>query len=141
MSDAVVPVQAPAKQKSNYWARAWRGELSLATAWWVNGFLLSGVLVGWLGVGIFNAIFNHTHATQFMAWAETAIYFVVVLAVYVWAIVGVWRSSANYHGPAVWKWLARFAICLGLLYCFRLMIVDLAVVHQAPLNGGHFVRR
>lgn len=140
MSDAVIPVEAPAK-RAKYFARHWRGELSLAVSFWVNGFLLSGVLVGGLGVGIFNAIFNHTHATQFMAWTETAVYLFVVLAVYVWAIVGIWRSSGNYHGPALWKWLARFAVCLGLLYCFRFMIVDLAAVRQALLNGGRFVRR
>ncbi len=135
MSDAVLPVEAPVK-KDSYFARHWRGELSLAKSWWVNGFLISGVLVGGCGIGIFTAVFNQTHPSVPLAWAETAIYLFIALTVYVWAIVGIWRSAGNYRGLALWKWLARILICVGVLASIRMMIVDLTVVHQALINGG-----
>lgn len=138
MAETMAPVEAPVK-RSSYFARHWRGELSLARSWWVNGVLISGVLVGGLGLGIFTAIFNLTHPTPLLGWAETALYLFIALTVYVWAVVGTWRAAGNYTGPAVWKWLARIGICLGVLMSIRVIAMDLSTVHQVLTNGGTLV--
>ncbi len=135
MADSVLPVEAPVK-KGSYFARHWRGELSLPKSWWVNGVLISGVLVGGAGLGLFTAVFNLSHPAPGLGWTETAIYLAIAISVYIWAVVGTWRAAGKYKGPALWKWLAWIGICAGVLMSVRVVAGDLVTVQQVLTYGG-----
>jgi hypothetical protein len=139
MSDAVLPVEAPAK-KGSYFARHWRGELSLAKSWWVNGVLLTGVLVNGaiLGalIGVAN-VYNQSHLNSGTADMEALVYLALAVTSYVWWAVGIWRSAGNYKGPAVWKWWAWIAICLGIVLNLWLFAHNVALIVQAATTPGH----
>lgn len=135
MSDAVLPVETPAK-KGSYFARHWRGELSLAKSWWVNGFLLWNLLVNGALFGVFTAIVTLSHPTAALAMLEAAIYYAIAIPVYIWAIVGIWRSASRYTGLALWKWWARIAICLGMVISVANIVGTFRAVQQVAAYGG-----
>lgn len=83
---AVTPI------KGSYLGRHWRGQLSLPISYWVNTFLLN-VLVLLILAGLSSDEFPTGIRVQF-----TMVIIVVSgsIAIYVWQIVGVWRS-ANHH--------------------------------------------
>lgn len=99
----------------NYIRNHWRGELPLATAFWVNVFfvgLLSRLIGLWLDQ---SPPFEHpvSFARFFVS------YFAVsILLVYPWQIIGVWRSSNRYSersNSAVWGGVVRVLVVIGAL--------------------------
>ncbi len=110
-------VAGPAVASSNYLVRHWRGELSLAQAFWLDGFL-SGVAMRVI-----------EHATNWFVDADQSresYQVVIVLAAYVlalltitgWLLVGIWRSASRHRargGWALWAWSAKFFVIVEVL--------------------------
>lgn len=84
-------------------ARVWRGQLSLPMTYWVWGVLGNRVTFA-LVLAILSATTSAIVAsTMLMAYAS---YFVFVA-------VAIWRSSARYAGPRVWRDLSRISLSLS----------------------------
>jgi len=93
--------------------RLWRGELPLATTYWVFGVLISGIGVrlGWV------AIERNSFFLARTGYVAVVIYsFVLVSTLYGLLIsVATWRSANNYTGPRHWRILAKAGVVLGLI--------------------------
>ena len=93
----------------------WRGELPLATSYWLNNFL--GNLLAYA------VIFGVTIALSFarnllVLFPTLAATWAVILGVAVWQIVGTWRSatrSARESGGRFWPWVAKLMMILAVL--------------------------
>jgi ATP-dependent protease ClpP protease subunit len=98
-------------------ARHWRGENSLAFAYWVNAVLLQLLLslaIVWMA--------DHTEIFDTPPRAIGGLTFIA--AVTTWALVGVWRSAGNSMAAAqwatpprraIWAYIARFMVVVGFL--------------------------
>jgi hypothetical protein len=112
----VLPPPLPPPQSNNYFARHWRGELSLPKSYWVNGVvfgLLVGAAVASVGYGV-----NSRGEAQPVMWFATLIGTWVVIALFtMWQAVGVWRSATSYKagGNRFWGGLAKTVTVLGVL--------------------------
>jgi len=95
-----------------YIGKHWRGQLSLATSFWINLFLIN------MGIQLFNKwletspIENPVNSSQvFIIYS-----FVAIAIVYPWQIIGLWRS-ANRHAKETkkvfWSGAAKVAVVLG----------------------------
>jgi hypothetical protein len=103
------------RESGSYFARHWRGELSLARSWWLGGVLING-----LCVGILFAIAAQTTIIIFDR--SRAIAVVLLLAqialtivVYIWALIGTWRSAGR-AGTKFWPIVARVLMVLGVFF-------------------------
>jgi hypothetical protein len=99
--------------RSFYLARHWRGDLSLPVSYWINGTLVS-LLVMALAPAI-ALVVDFSSAPR--VWSLLlALLWVCVVAMSVWQVVGVWRSAGKHTsrgGAAGWSVAARGAIVLG----------------------------
>jgi hypothetical protein len=92
----------------------WRGELTLAQAYWGVAFLLTLVAVGlsnafgaWLGQADLSPVGTGIALVSFLT-------FLCVMSI--WQLVGVWRAAGNHMestGRKAWATLARLAVLLG----------------------------
>lgn len=99
----------------SYFARHWRGDLSLPTSFWVNGVLVAIVFaelvfaVPWISfVG---------SAPKLCSWTIIVLW-VLLGVITVWQFVGIWRACANQAqqgGSTFWRTTARIVIVLALL--------------------------
>lgn len=138
MGDTAVPVAAPAKRGS-YFARHWRGELSLPVSYWVNGVLLWGFFYDLVITVVATVALTFTASKPAVAWTIAVAYVALQLVVYIWALVGTWRSAGNYKGPAVWKVLARVAMVLGVLITVANMTRTFTTVEHATQTPQEIV--
>ena len=110
---ASIPAQSDADVQS-YVARHWRGELSLARSYWLNGFLIVSVggavifyvtplMLALVVFGLRYTPLEWVLALSFLAW----------FGLCVWAWGGIWRSAGNYRGPRIWPIAARIAVVVG----------------------------
>jgi hypothetical protein len=92
----------------------WRGDLSLARSYWVNGFLLGlGLQVGAI---LLQGPLSRQSVSDGAALALTLI--ALIAAVAVWQLVGIWRSASNASlktGHSFWPRVAKVLICFGFL--------------------------
>jgi hypothetical protein len=112
----VLPPPLPPPASSNYFARHWRGELSLPMSYWVNGIVF-GFLVGAAVASVGYAV-NSRGEAQPMLWLVTLIVTWVIVALFtMWQAVGVWRSATYYKmgGKHFWGGLAKTVTVLGVL--------------------------
>lgn len=111
-----LPPPLPPPQSNNYFARHWRGELSLPKSYWVNGLvfgLVVGAAVASVGYGV-----NRSGEAQPVVWFVTLIGTWVVIALFtMWQAVGVWRSATRYKagGNHFWGGLAKTVTVLGVI--------------------------
>lgn len=111
-----LPPPLPPAPSNNYFARHWRGELSLPKSYWVNGIvfgLLVGVTVGALGFAV-----NSRGDAQPVVWMATLIATWIIVALFtMWQAVGVWRSATHYRisGRKFWGGLAKTVTVLGVI--------------------------
>jgi hypothetical protein len=107
------PPTRPTRTNSNYLVRHWRGELPLATSYWVNGILVSGTVS--IGAALLSRAADFPSAPRF--WSVFAIgLWIAALTGALWQVVGVWRSAgrhASNGGSAGWGTAARVAVVLG----------------------------
>jgi hypothetical protein len=101
-------------RKRNYFVRHWNGELSLPVSYWANLVLIGNAL--WLGgpALIERALANAT--LQYIA-GGLIFHMLTSVALWIWAIVGVWRSS-NKHvsrgGSSAWAGIAKIAVAISI---------------------------
>ena len=114
---AAAPRRRPAPAEvGSYFARHWRGELSLPRSYWLNNFLVATPLAMLL-TGLMSWISVKGDSLQVSA-IVVLVGFPLLLSLDVWCLVGAWRSAANYlrdQGSLLWGWLARISLVLGTL--------------------------
>jgi ATP-dependent protease ClpP protease subunit len=112
----VLPPPLPPPSSNNYFARHWRGELSLPKSYWVNGIGF-GFLVG-AAVATLSFTVNSRGEARPVVWMVTLIATWVIIALFtMWQAVGVWRSATRYKagGRKFWGGLAKTVTVLGVL--------------------------
>jgi hypothetical protein len=98
--------------RTSYLVRHWRGQLPLRVSFWLNYLLLSLVLIvatAAIAVALMRA-FPGTVASG----GRVAVW-IVLVAVYVWQVVGAWRSASagpNTHPERQWGTAARAALLI-----------------------------
>ncbi|WP_154070811.1 RDD family protein [Bradyrhizobium lablabi] len=111
-----LPPPLPPPSSNNYFARHWRGELSLPKSYWINGIVF-GFIVG-IAVAALGFAVNSRSEAQPVLWLVTLIATWVIVALFtMWQAVGVWRSATNYKagGKHFWGGLAKTVTVLGVL--------------------------
>jgi ATP-dependent protease ClpP protease subunit len=102
-------------RRRNYFARHWRGELSLPVSYWINGTLVAfaGTLLGFRAQ---LAIDDLNDPRTVLALGIALV--VIAVALPVWQFVGVWRSAGQHEsrgGLRFWAVTARVMVSLGVL--------------------------
>jgi hypothetical protein len=88
------PQAAVADKRSNFFARHWRGELSLPVAYWVVGLLTNALVAG--SIAILAAWMSSKTYEPLRIFATViAVWSIAALAI-TWQLVGVWRSATTY---------------------------------------------
>lgn len=120
----------------------WRGELSLAISFWVNGFL-----VNLLSSPVWTA-FEATYGGMYKrpSWSVVAAFGVLAicsLAVSVWQLVGIWRSAGRHIKETrrlFWALAAQFTVFTGFLGLVGTTIVFATAIHtQTQLVTGELL--
>tara|TARA_B100001971_G_scaffold214403_1_gene251734 strand:- start:245 stop:3154 length:2910 start_codon:yes stop_codon:yes gene_type:complete len=98
----------------NYIHKHWRGELSLAISFWVNGFLVNIILT------FFNYwLLISSPITHPVVLSRVAIIVVIIsLLIYSWQIVGLWRACDRHveaNGRAFWARTVQAVVILSLI--------------------------
>jgi len=102
-------------QSGSYFARHWRGDLSLARSWWIGGVLINGLAVGMLFAIAAQVTILLFDRNRGVAVVLLLLQIVLTIGAYVWAVVGVWRSAGKHPGSRFWPIVARVMIVLGVL--------------------------
>lgn len=110
----VMPPPLPPQPSGFYPLRHWRGESSLAVAWWVAGVLGSFVCAVAVVLLIFTFAEWLVEEMLHAFWVFAAI-FVSLVLVTVWQSVGIWRSATRYRarGKRFWGGLAKAMVVLA----------------------------
>jgi uncharacterized RDD family membrane protein YckC len=112
----VLPPPLPPRTSQNYFARHWRGELSLPLSYWVNGAVLG--FAGGFVFGFLNAFIYRGNEGRPLLWLSSlvAIWLGLILLT-AWQSVGVWRSANHYRqgGNAFWGTAAQVMMVIGVL--------------------------
>ena len=99
------------KDKTNYFKRHWRGELSLVKSYWVNMFCITLIIrFGFLIAEKTKFFEEHLYLSFVLIFT--------VLIIAVWQLVGLWRSATTYLNDgknSLWGNLARLAVIVGWL--------------------------
>jgi hypothetical protein len=104
------PLSPPAHP--NYLIRHWRGDLSLPVTYWVNGLL--GTLLVFAATGALTSQ-QETMDAETGAVLAICLYF-AALAISVWQLIGVWRSSSKHvsrGGESGWAVLAKIVVVIA----------------------------
>jgi hypothetical protein len=113
---SALPPPLPPQGWQNYFARHWRGELSLPVSYWVNG-TLGGLIAGFFFIAV-GAVTHRQGEVQPLVWLISlcAIWLFIVVSA-IWQAVGIWRSATHYRqsGRRFWGGAAKALIVLGAL--------------------------
>jgi hypothetical protein len=99
-----------------YLARHWRGELPLVNSYWVNLVLLASVAPAVL-LQVFSLVAGERLPLRAVA-TVFVLYVLAALALWLWGVVGVWRSAGQHvarGGLASWALVAKVAVVMGAL--------------------------
>ena len=111
-----LPPPLPPQQAQNYFARHWRGELSLPLSYWVNGAVFGCACA--FAIGFLNAFIYRGNEGRPLLWLSSlvAIWLGLILLT-AWQSVGVWRSANHYRqdGNAFWGTAAQVMMVIGVL--------------------------
>ena len=130
----------PPAKRTNYFVRHWRGELPLATSYWVNGFL-AGIL-SFAGVAFFTGILGQIQ-TNYVSLLVGLAMWTIVWAITLWQLVGIWRSASRpgANGKVSrWAGLAKVAVVLGLLRTAASFAGEGIPTLTAAANQGSWLR-
>lgn len=105
---------APPSGRRNYFARHWRGELSLGVSYWINGIFAQAVIVA-----VAKSFGSLGDAVSLKSVAIGCIsFYLFSFAMSVWQIVGTWRSASNHvarGGQLCWAGTAKVVLVLSAL--------------------------
>ena len=115
-----VSVSPPARF-NNFIAKNWRGEFSLATSYWLFGFL-GNLFAGLLAAIVIAAFRSDSGYQPKSIFFSITLVWVAIVAIAVWQSVGIWRS-ANRHiktrrllgKKSPWAGVAKIAVFVGIL--------------------------
>jgi thiosulfate reductase cytochrome b subunit len=105
---------SPAARGDSYVARHWRGDLSLARSYWVDGVLITILISTILYVGV--SVFGLSSPGDAGRSSAGFIVLAILILVYAWQSVGIWRSAGHYvdrGGNKVWAILAKILVVTG----------------------------
>ncbi|HWL19427.1 MAG TPA: hypothetical protein VNS33_07170 [Bradyrhizobium sp.] len=115
-ASGALPPPLPPPGWQNYFARHWRGELSLPVSYWVNG-TLGGLIAGFFVIAV-GAVTHRQGEAQPLVWLISlcAIWLFIVVSA-IWQGVGIWRSATHYRqgGRRFWGGVAKALMVLGAL--------------------------
>ncbi len=104
------------ERSGNYVKDHWLGNLPLPLSYWINGSLISGAATI-LAIGLTQEIDGGDSSLQ--AWALWALALnLLVITVWIWGIVGIWRSASRHAhrgGSPAWATVAKFMVIIGSL--------------------------
>jgi hypothetical protein len=106
-----------ADHKRNYFVRHWRGELSLPVSYWING-IASNLAMFAVVFAIASQIDQKENYRPVLALLVLVSIWALILAFYLWFLVGTWRSASNYsvsRRASYWGGIAKFFLVLGAL--------------------------
>ena len=92
--------------------RLFKGDVSLPITYWVFGVLINGVVLGAL-VNAVELIYPYTDDTGALL-ART--FYWLIIACTIFMFIAIWRSAGKHRGKAIWKWLARITVVLGVVF-------------------------
>jgi GYF domain 2 len=113
-SDHSAPPISADRKRGNYFARHWRGELSLPVSYWING-ILAGIATLSVNVGVHAATDFKDDFQPGIALATETLIWTMTSAITIWQLVGVWRSATNYRKELkiFWGPVAKVMVILG----------------------------
>jgi hypothetical protein len=127
--DEPLPVQG-----TGLLAKHWRGDCSLARSYWGNGVLIFHVGINTLAIAVLTAVVvgfkGKTALVLIVGLGEVAL----IIAAYVWALVGIWRAARKYQGLRLWPILARAAIIFGILQSIVNLLQTLDAIGKAAFE-------
>ncbi|MBL0116022.1 MAG: hypothetical protein IPP45_11855 [Sphingomonadales bacterium] len=112
--DAVSEDESSSGATRNYFIRHWNGDLSLPISYWVNLILFVGL--GAFGLVFLFALFENAVNDLRIASFGWLMFWPLVYGLWVWAVVGVWRSATNHvhrSGPSGWATVAKAMVILS----------------------------
>jgi hypothetical protein len=110
------PAPPSSSRRQSYLMRHWRGTLPLGLSYWVNCCLVSGITSLVLGSFI-NRVPDMGASLRMLA-SLSIVSFFLMMTIWFWSIVGVWRSAGAHvsrGGSRVWAIAARVMIGIGAL--------------------------
>jgi hypothetical protein len=132
------PVAAAGRKRDNYFARHWRGELSLPVSYWINVFLARIAMI--VVVAAIDATMDFKDDFQpGIALAADTLIWTATSAITVWQFVGVWRSAINYRRALkiFWGGVAQVVVVLGAVVA----IVNFAIVGAPQIKELYNIYR
>lgn len=120
--------------------RHWRGEFSLAVAYWAIGLFVSLIS---LGIALFTRqLARDIPYDPVVIFGLTSFTWLALLALLVWHLVGTWRS-ASWSNPRrrvfCWANLAKLMLVLGALHfgrsLARIAVPQLGAIYDIAFNG------
>lgn len=112
-----------ARTRQNLPVRLFRGDVSLPVTYWVFSVLIGGVFLG-IVLGVIEFNYAKIAMTEYGPWLVQAFYWFAI-AYTVFMFIAIWRSAGKYRGWALWKWLARIVVLLGVLFLIANFIIGL----------------
>jgi len=104
----------PSETRSNYFVRHWRGSMSLAVSYWINGAFLATIAPA-AAMKVVDIYVDGQESLRLAA-CFYLLAMSVVLARWFWAVVGIWRSSDRHTsrgGRAIYANLAKLMVVLS----------------------------
>jgi ATP-dependent protease ClpP protease subunit len=114
----------------NYLRKHWRGELSLATSFWLNMFLLNIVFSAPMVLLMSPPEYLRTDNIMLFALLYLLLH---LFAIYPWQVIGTWRSANNHilnHQRKFWARFTQVLLVLGLLSTIVQTVVNAPVYSE-----------
>jgi len=115
-------------QSGSYFARHWRGDLSLARSWWFNGVVILGfgfnLLLGIVAAATIAGLRGTPGLAVAVLVGEVALQFLA----YIWWLVGTWRAARKYQRSRVLSVIARILLVIGFVVSIARGFQDLGSI-------------
>jgi ATP-dependent protease ClpP protease subunit len=141
-------VKSQKSTNSTYIGRHWRGENSLAWAYWINGALLN--VSTYAFVTILHE--NTTILDEIIPWLTNA---VAMFSITIWSSVGIWRTATKSINqahlvvpkkPCFWAYVAKFMVIIGALQIIAAWeplvkdMLNLYALESSDMNTQYFIQ-
>gem|GEM_PF-829315 len=113
----VISVKEDIRNKVSYILAHWRGEMSLARSYWINGLFIGHIFVGMAGVFLGSILEKSGASLRVMA-GSFIVSFCIAYLIWLWAMVGLARSAARHQsrgGSGLVAVLAQLSVGFSIL--------------------------